>query len=198
MVVGVMVSVPLIAMIWIYVQLTSRGSIRALRLAIRRYRRHVRGAFPSYRNEVALLWSAAVIGGTAAVLLEPFIGGGIEDFIALAPWALPMSCLWLVVIAGQLGMNPILTVTILGSLMPDVTAFGIPAVAIAVGITGGWALTGASSPFTATTVLVGRISGARPIAVGLQWNGVYTIIGGALISFYVTMLALFLGGPNGG
>jgi len=89
-------------------------------------------------------------------------------------------------------MNPILAVTILGSLMPDLDALDVPGIAIAVGITGGWALTGGSSPFTATSVLIGRIANVSPLDVGVRWNGLYTLVAAMLLSLYVTLLAFLL------
>lgn len=193
MVVGVIVAVPLAAVLWILWQFADRGAGRATALAARRLARYMGAAFPADRGEIVILWSAAFIGGLVASLLKLHGLAGFPAVIQKAPWLLPVACLWLIVAAGQLGMNPILSVTILGSALPDLGALGLTPASVAVAFTAGWALSGASSPFTATTMLVGRIGGVRAATAGLVWNGVYTLLALVAISVLVaTMAALSL------
>jgi len=195
MAVAVMIVVPLIATAWLCIQFLGHGLGRAVMLSGRRINRHLRDAFPSYRNEIALLWSAAVIGGAGAVLVRQYLMDGndiVSGVAGAAPWLVPILAAWLVALAGQGGMNPILSVTLLGGLLPDLEALGLSPVVMAVAITAGWSVTGASSPFTATTVLVGQIAKVSPPTVGIKWNGVYTLLGLTLISLYLGVLEWLL------
>ena len=82
--------------------------------------------------------------------------------------------------------------TLLGGIIPDLGTLGISPVVLAVAITTGWPVTGASSPFTATTILLGQISQTSAATTGARWNGLYAVIGLILISFYVIGLAFLL------
>ena len=56
----------------------------------------------------------------------------------------------------------------------------------------GWALSGASSPFTATTLLIGSFGGISALRVGWVWNGVYTVLCGVMLSLWVVLYAVIL------
>ena len=65
-------------------------------------------------------------------------------------------------------MNPILSVSLLAPLIPSAGSMGISPNSIVVALTAGWALAGASSPFTATTLLVGRLGHTTALRVGAR------------------------------
>ena len=86
-------------------------------------------------------------------------------------------------------MNPILAVTLIAPLVPPAADLGVSSTALVVAITSGWALSGASSPFTATTLLIGSFAGISATRVGLVWNGAYTLICGLVLSVWVVAYA---------
>jgi hypothetical protein len=90
-----------------------------------------------------------------------------------------------------LGMNPILSVSLLLPLLPDPGTAGYNANQLIVATTSGWALSGASSPFTATTMLIGSFGGKSALHVGLRWNGVYSFACAGLLSIWVALVAAF-------
>ncbi|MFP4538739.1 MAG: hypothetical protein ACLFPA_10615, partial [Dichotomicrobium sp.] len=90
---------------------------------------------------------------------------------------------------GLMGMNPILSVSLMAPLLPPAEAMGITPAAIIVAITSGWALSGASSPYTATTLLSGTIAEVSAWRIGLAWNGAYTLICGVLLSVWVAIVS---------
>jgi hypothetical protein len=59
-------------------------------------------------------------------------------------------------------------------------------------IIAGWALSGASSPFTATTLMVGALGHVSALHVGWRWNLSYTLVSGLLLSIWVLAAAYFL------
>ena len=67
---------------------------------------------------------------------------------------------------------------------------GVDPAVIVVAITGGWALAGASSPYTATTMLIGSFGKVSASHVGMIWNRSFTLAGGALLSLWVALLTL--------
>jgi len=103
-----------------------------------------------------------------------------------------VAFVWLIPLAGQVGMNPILAVTLIAPLIPGAASLGVTPTAIVVALTAGWALSGASSPFTATTLLIGSFAGISALRVGWVWNGVYTLLCGIILSIWVVLYAFVL------
>ncbi|GMG81538.1 hypothetical protein LNKW23_07510 [Paralimibaculum aggregatum] len=176
-----MAVVPTVALIWIAIQRPEapRAAVCA-----------VAGGFaatglPAYRDELVLLMMAGFIGTMGAPLLGPMLAAGGLDLTVLPAWVLLPALVWLVPLTGQIGMNPILAVTLLGPLLPSPEALGVSPVAMVLAITGGWALSGASSPFTATTLLIGAMGGVSARHVGLVWNGLFTLLTGFALSLWV-------------
>jgi hypothetical protein len=87
-------------------------------------------------------------------------------------------------------MNPILSVSLIAPVLPDAAAMGVSPADVILAITGGWALSGASSPFTATTLMVGSLGFVSASHVGLRWNGAYTLLGAVMLSAWVALMAL--------
>jgi len=79
------------------------------------------------------------------------------------------------------GMNPILAVYMIGPLIPSADVMGISPNSIIVALTAGWAICGISSPGKAT-----------PHYAGLNWNGLFTIIGGLLLSVWIIIANEFI------
>ncbi len=100
-----------------------------------------------------------------------------------------MSFVWIIPFAGQLGMNPILIVTLIAPLIPSAASLGVDPTALVVALTAGWVMSAASSPFTATTLLIGSFAGVSARHVGLVWNGTFTIVCCFVLSLWVLIYA---------
>ncbi len=186
----VLVVVPVIALIWLRLQergkvesTTLRGDVTQLAFT----------EYPGYRSELVLLMMAGFIGTVAAPLLLPLLGGVTQALSMLPGWVTLVALVWLIPLGGQLGMNPILVVTMLVPLLPAAETLGVTPAAMAVALTGGWALSGATSPFTATTVLIGSMGGVTPRHVGLRWNGAYALVTGGILSGWVVLFSALSG-----
>ncbi|WP_339112221.1 hypothetical protein [Thioclava sp. GXIMD2076] len=129
---------------------------------------------PSFRNEIVLLSMAGFIGSTAGTMLAPIVAASGLDLAALPVWLLLILPILLIPLGGQLGMNPILFVSLFGPLLPSAAELGISPTAIVLSITAGWALSGVTSPFTASVMLVARLGDVTPATVSWRWNGLYT------------------------
>lgn len=165
----VMVVVPVISVAWI--ALSSRGASGPKLGA--RAATYLQDELPGYRGELTLLAMAGFIGTVGAPLLEPLVHA-----TPLHPETLPggvilVMLVWLIPLFGQLGMNPILAVTLIGPLLPDPALVGVSPTAMVVATTAGWTVSGITSPFTATTLLIGNFGHVSARHVGLVWNGVF-------------------------
>ena len=185
----VLLIVPLMALFWLYLQQRDDPAPTPLRDDLREI---VFTAFPGYRSELVLLMMAGFIGTVAAPLLSPMLGGVAGAMTTLPGWITLVALVWLIPLGGQLGMNPILVVTMLVPLLPAAASLGVRPEALAVALTCGWALSGATSPFTATTVLIGGMGDVTPRHVGLRWNGPYALLTGGILSGWVVLFSALI------
>ena len=182
----VMIVAPLVSLAWIAVQ---AGRDRPLRQVGDRAGDYLMIQLAGFRSEMVLLMMAGYIGIVASPLLGTLLQVMNVDLAALPGWAVLVLIVWLIPIAGQIGMNPILAAALIAPVLPDAAHLGVPPVSIVVAITAGWILSGVSSPFTATTLLVGRFGGVSAAHVGQRWNGLFTILCAALLSVWVVIYA---------
>ncbi|MCJ8141232.1 hypothetical protein [Falsirhodobacter halotolerans] len=187
---AVMSFVPLVAIVWIWWQADPAhpraGQVRA------RIAAFVTRELPSYGGQILLLFMASFIGNIGAFLMVPIIPQLGLDLGAIPPWAILLGMLWIIPLTGQVGMNPILAVSLLVPILPAPEAMGISPIALVVAITGGWALSGVTSPFTASVMIVASLAGVRSREVGLRWNGAYVLVVGSVISVWALLLAWWL------
>ena len=182
----VLLAVPIISICWIGVQsylASDPGMARESGL------KFIDDAIPGYRSEIVLLAMAAWIGTLGSSLLLPVLGGYGLLLEALPGWLVLVSMVWIVPLSGLLGMNPVLSVTLLAPLLPNPAIMHVDPDILVVAITAGWALGGAISPFTATTLIVGFLAKVSAWEVGLRWNGPYTIIAAIILSLWVVLAA---------
>lgn len=182
----VMLVVPTIALIWVLIQTWGTGGLGAFG---RRLSGYTFAELPEFCGEILLLMMAGYIGTVGAPLLGPVLAGAGLDLTAMPTTLVLMSFVWIIPLAGQLGMNPILAVTLMAPLIPAPEALGVSPTAIVVAITAGWALSGVTSPFTATTLLIGGFGKVSAAHVGLVWNRSYALTVALLLSAWVALFA---------
>ena len=186
-VVGIVaVLVPCIAVVWMLLQHWGENPVSTTRTRIKTY---VLQELPGYRGELTLLMMAGFIGTAGSQLFAPMVQATGFDPSYLPSWVILLLLVWIIPLGGQIGMNPILAVTLIAPLIPAAADLGVQPTALVVAITSGWALSGASSPFTATTLLIGSFGGISATRVGLVWNGAYTLICGLVLSIWVVSFA---------
>lgn len=191
--VGIMMSVvPLIALVWAALQADGLSvGQRALHSA-QRASTFVTVELPALRSELVLLTMAGFIGTVGADLFAPIVAASGIDLSQYPAIVILLSIFWLIPVAGQLGMNPILAVSLFAPLLPSPAELGINPTTMIVTITGGWAVAGATSPFTASTLLMANFGGVSGRYAGLCWNGPYLLTSGALMSGWIFVLSHWL------
>lgn len=188
---AVMTVVPLAAILWVALQPPAAGDSR-LRSSGRHVAWFVGQELPAYRGQVVLLFMAGFIGSLGAALLVPMARAQGFDLSAVSPMLLLAAMVWVIPLTGQIGMNPILAVSLLVPLLPAPEAMGLSPVPLVVAITGGWALSATTSPFTASVLLAASIGGVSPQRAGIGWNGVYTLVMGSVMTAWAVLLAAML------
>jgi len=184
----VMAVVPLVSLVWIAIQ-GAKTPEGVLRHGTARLRRFAGTDLTGYRSELVLLATAGFIGTLGSALIQPMIAASGLDLASLPAWALLLALVWIIPITGQLGMNPILAVSLIAPLLPSAAALGVEPTAIVVAITAGWSLSGITSPYTATTMLVGSFGHVSARRVGLIWNGIYVGVMVVALSGWVVVVS---------
>lgn len=188
---AVMSLIPMVALIWVWLQARRQG-LKARDHLGTRIKQFLLAEVPAYRGEITLLFMAAFIGSLGSFLLVPLVASRGIDLSALPALAILIPLIWLIVLAGQIGMNPILAVSLIIPLLPAPEAMGVSPTVVVTAITAGWALAGATSPFTASVLLLGALGNVSPRRAGLVWNGPYVLVVGAVLSLWVAGLAIWL------
>lgn len=188
---AVMSLVPAIAIGWVWIQGRAATGAGWAHVASR-VSEFVRRDLPGYGGQIVLLFMAAFIGSLGAFVLVPLMPALGLDLGAVPPMVLLIAMVWIVPLTGQLGMNPILSVSLMIPMLPSPEQMGIAPAALVAAITGGWAISAATSPFTASVLLVGSYADVSPRRVGLVWNGPYALIMGVIVSVWVAVLMRLL------
>jgi hypothetical protein len=163
---GVILFVPLVGFVWL-VRDAGLDGARAMGGYVTRQ-------IPRQRSELAILANAAFVGTLIAALLPQ---GAVDAVLGPqgAPAVLiPPLALLLVVVLGQLGANPLLSVTALATILNDPAAYGVNPSLMASALAVGWGLAVGSSPAAAATMYIGRLTGQRAFTVGGRWNARFT------------------------
>ncbi|MGR3323022.1 MAG: hypothetical protein ACU0DK_13950 [Pseudooceanicola sp.] len=183
----ILLIVPALAVSWFAIQSTPG---RRLPLSAGRAVALVRNDLPNYREELLLMGMGAFIGTVGADLLTPFVESSGLTLGRFPAWAALVALVWLIPLAGQLGMSPLLAVMLMFPVIPTPADLGVSPTVIFVAITGGWTLGAISSPFAAPTLLLARFGETPALRVSWGWNGSYTLICGFAISAWVVALTL--------
>ncbi|NND90575.1 MAG: hypothetical protein HKN42_06895 [Granulosicoccus sp.] len=187
---GIIITVvPVIALGWIAWQFRHEDTVNVVASRARGY---VYKDIPSFSNELTLLMMAGFIGTTGGHLLLPLLVSAGIELSSIPSWAVLIAVVWLIPISGQFGMNPIMAVSLFAPLLPSAASMGVDPVAIMVAITAGWSLSGACSPFTATTLLIGSFANISASRVSWIWNGAYTLVCAVVLPLWVVLYALVL------
>ncbi|MGB0669963.1 MAG: hypothetical protein ACPGNT_00565 [Rhodospirillales bacterium] len=182
----VLLVVPVVSAAWIALQARKAYPFLELR---RRAAAFATTDLASVRSELVLLMTAGYIGTTGSRLLGPMVEALGIDLAAWPTWVTLSAIVWFIPLMGQAGMNPILCVSLFAPLVPEASHLGVTPTAVAVALTAGWALSGITSPFTATTLLVGSFAKVSALHVGLRWNGVYAFVTALLLTGWVLLYA---------
>ena len=188
--------VPLVGFGWVLVQLsnfiTARGASGIIRRSMHVARRRAfRFALriPSFRGEATVLASSGFMGVAIGGILPH---STLSPVLAvLPPIAVPLLVPVLLIATGQLGLNPVAVVALLGAAMPDPTTFGVSPAVLAFSCMLGWGLAINMTPMSASAIATARWAGVSPWTVSTVWNAAYAAYAAsALMVAWVAIILL--------
>jgi hypothetical protein len=143
---------------------------------------------PNFRSEATVLagsgfMGVAVGGALPAAALAPVIGHA-------PPILVPLLVPVILIATGQLGLNPVAVIALLGAAMPNPAAFGISPAILAFACMLGWGLGVSMTPMSASAITTARWAGVSPWTVSTAWNAAFTF--SALAFSWLVIAALFM------
>lgn len=143
---------------------------------------------PHFRGEATVLAGSGFMGVAAGSILH---GAGVAPLLAhLPPVLIPLLVPVLLIATGQLGLNPVAVVALLGAALPNPSAFGVSPGAIAFACMLGWGLAVNMTPMSASAITTARWAGVSPWTITTRWNGKFAV--GALLLSWAAIGAMFM------
>lgn len=189
LVMGVTAAVPAFGIVWMVVQAARYGWLAALGTLPRRLRLFLR-RLPSFRGEATVLGCGGFLAGALAASLPVLGASDLLTAAALPPLLVLFAIPTLVLVTGQLGLNPIVLIGAVGAAIPDPQAMGIAPSVLAFACMLGWGIGANSTPMSASAITTARWAGASPWTIATIWNGPLTLI--ALAIVWVALLVAHL------
>lgn len=143
--------------------------------------------FGSYANEIAVFSTSGFLG-VVLVALAP--RDAIQTWMsaaALPPGVVMAGLATTVVALGMIGINPIITASILAGSFATIDVPGLSKIGVALSLAAGWTCVISVGPAMSSLVMLSAQLGRPSKQVGLQWNGRY-----ALTAFVLTIAGLLV------
>ncbi len=183
--------VPAVGILWLVVQARHRPARLIPPLLGRRLDRF-RRRIPGFRAEATVL---AASGFMAFALAGALPAAGVAPLLAwLPPLAVPLLVPVVLIATGQVGLNPVAVVALLGAALPDPAALGVPPAVLAFAFMLSWGLGVGMTPMSASAITTARWAGVAPWTVSTVWNATFTL--SALLLAWAAIAGLFLLAPH--
>ncbi len=185
--------VPLVALGWIAAEIRSVARLGATAAALpplpawlaRRAARFAARA-PNFRAEATILGASGFMGVALGGALS---GSALASPLAsLPPLAIPLAVPPILMLTGQLGLNPIAVVAVIGGALPNPSALGVAPASLAFACMLGWALAVSVTPMSASAITTARWLRVSPWRVSTVWNAGFAIA--ALLLAFGAIIAL--------
>lgn len=186
LVVGAMVVVPPSALLWLWVQHRRVGP------ALKHLTGRLTISMPGFRDEVAMIGGAMFLSTVVVAFVPPAETARLIAMANLPPAVLLVLLSWSVMVFAQVGLSQIVTVTLLGGALADLSHLGLPPLAVASGLMGAWALSACSTTVGAAVLTIARIGKVEINTVAHQWNGRFVLIGALVLAAWLMALLAIL------
>ncbi|WP_248730195.1 MULTISPECIES: hypothetical protein [Halomonadaceae] len=121
-------------------------------------------------NEVVVLGAAGYLGHLCVALVPLASLGPLVAVLEPLGAANAVLAMLMVVVLAQVGVNPIVTVTLTVGLLPVLPIEALSPALIGASLMAGWALSMMSSPMTASMLILSRFTGVASTRIGYRWN----------------------------
>lgn len=141
--------------------------------------------WPGYANEIAVFAASGFLGVVLAALAPREALQLAITAAALPAGAVAAGLAGAVVVLGFIGVNPMISASILAAVMAQVTVPGLSHAQMVLALAGGWTCVIGVAPLMSSLVMTSGIIGRRSREVGLIWNGRFSL---AAVSLWLLAL----------
>lgn len=170
---ALLIAVPAYSLGWA-AWLGHRGGTGAMAMARRNAAGTIR-RFPLAAAEIGVFASAGLL---SVLVLELLPIDQVQAMVAAligAPWQMIALLNLSMFVLAAVGINPIITASVMGSLVTQLDVPGLSDAAAALSLAGTWGCVMGFTPLITTVVYAGALIGRTPSVVGLRWNGLYCL-----------------------
>ncbi|MCH8506414.1 MAG: hypothetical protein LAT50_19165, partial [Ectothiorhodospiraceae bacterium] len=189
---AILLTAPVAAFAWLTVQRRRRGLPQAIALTVGRLLKRSDVQFSGMRAEVSVLCAAGLIGTLVAQAVPTTAFADALGLIGVQGAVVGVVLMLLIVLLAQIGLNPILVVTVGLSSLSQPELFGLSPELLALSAMCGWTLAVGCSPVTTSILIASRMAGVSPQTAGWRWNGRYTVVATLLMVVWLFGLSWLL------
>lgn len=171
---GLLVSCPLVMMLWLWAQNHQRDKTPAT--ALKHAADICLTRLPKNAKIMLALASSGYIGMLSAEMVPAEYLSDNLGLMAM-PDYMVLICLTVVMTPfSWLGVSPIMMAVFFGSLLGSLPVLPVDPTLAALAISCGWALSMTTSPFATVVLMMSSLNGKSPLQLTLGWNSVFSIM----------------------
>ena len=174
---------PLFALGWAAVIRARDPDANAGRTLIRTVYRKM----PDLRGETLLFTGANILGvGVASAMTPDAVAGAVGAVAGTAWLAVPLLMLGMVA-GSMLGLHPVVFVVLVTSVLPP-EALGLAPQIMALAMMSMWGQSTNSSPFSATSLFLARVTGDSNWRIAWGWNAPFALTATVLLAAVLVLI----------
>jgi hypothetical protein len=177
--------VPIYALVWLLVTGFARKDGKIWSFAGRALIDGGLARWSGFANEIAVFAASGFLGVVLVALAPRALIQHAIIAAALPPGVLAAGLAGSVIALGFLGINPMISTSILAGTMASLAVPGLSNANIVLALAGGWAIVIGLAPLMSSLVMTAALIGRRSSEVGLRWNLRFSL---AAAAFWLTAL----------
>lgn len=142
---------------------------------------------PDLRNEAIAFVAASILGVGVATILPPDVIGGYLREYDITGDAVVVALIFGMVLASASGLHPVILVILIGEVLPP-EVIGMPPTILALALLGVWGTSTMVSPFSATTLFMGRVIGVPSHIIAWRWTPPVVFLACSVVAAYVVTI----------
>ncbi|TWX53727.1 hypothetical protein [Colwellia hornerae] len=186
---AVLVSAPLVSVAWIFSQYQRKNNkLNALQLTVKRFSTDIFFRLALQRSEIVFFTSSVLIGRLLLTVVDLDWFAHQLDLLDISAALILIAASWIIFIAALLFISPMISVTLMAGALSQLPSVENMPVTLALVMMVTWAVVAGSSPSTTSVRINAKITRISPTQMGLQWNGLYSILVLLLLDFFVILM----------
>ncbi|MBW8638851.1 hypothetical protein K1W69_16765 [Hoeflea sp. WL0058] len=185
---GIMIAAVPVSILWLFVQCLENPA-HPWPVFVNRARGVFTQSIPAGSPEAATLGLAGFIGILGASLVDHSWFAGSTFMDGVNPLLVYISVAAIIPLASCIGLPPMMAVTFVGGILVDMPGLGLQPSVLGLSLLIGWGLNLTGSPFSASSLVLYRVTGIPGTVHSWRWNGVFTILSWVVASIVILIVS---------